>query len=171
MLFKLTLDGEEHKVSIARRRPHLVLLVDGEEHEVASIPAIGDGRHTLAIGGHTVSFARATAGDRQIVRMGGRTFDIGHVDPFSHGAGAGGGQNVLKVPMPGAVVGVHRRAGEAVRRGETVVTIESMKLQTALPAPRDGVIAQIRRDEGETFEKDEVIVTFEPEAGPEAKKV
>ena len=163
MAFKLTLDGEEHEVSIARRRPHLVLLIDGEEHEVTSLPGIGDGRHALTIGGHTVSLARATVGDRQIVRLGGRTFDVGYVDPFSSGSGAGGGQDVLKAPMPGAVISIHRQPGDVVRRGETLVTIESMKLQTALPAPRDGVIAKILKGEGETFEKDEVIVTLEPE--------
>jgi biotin carboxyl carrier protein len=60
--------------------------------------------------------------------------------------------------MPGAVVSVDKAAGEPVKRGETIVTIESMKLQTALVAPRDGVVAEILRKEGETFEKDEVIV-------------
>lgn len=163
MVFKLTLDGEEHEVTIARRRPHLVLLIDGEEHEVASLPAIGDGRHGLVIGGHGVSFARATAGERQIVRLAGRTFDVGHVAPFSGGSGAGGAQDALKAPMPGAIIALHCRPGDAVSRGDTLVTIESMKLQTALPAPRDGVVAQIRRSEGETFEKDEVIVLLEPE--------
>jgi biotin carboxyl carrier protein len=64
---------------------------------------------------------------------------------------------------PGAVVSVQKHAGDAVKRGEAVVTIESMKLQTVLPAPRDGVIAKILKGEGETFEKDEVIVTLEPE--------
>ena len=65
--------------------------------------------------------------------------------------------------MPGAVVSVQKRAGDKVTRGEAIVTIESMKLQTALPAPRDGVIAKILKGEGETFEKDEIIVTLEPE--------
>jgi biotin carboxyl carrier protein len=67
--------------------------------------------------------------------------------------------------MPGAVVSVHKAVGDAVTRGETIITIESMKLQTALPAPRDGVIAAILRGEGETFDKDEVIVQLEKDAG------
>lgn len=163
MAISLTLDGKVHHVTIARRRPHLVLVIDGEEHEIAEMPAHGDGRRTMSIGGHDVAFARAMIGDRQVVRLGGRTFDVGRVDPFSKAGAAGGDQDVLKAPMPGAVIFVHRHAGERVVRGETLVTIESMKLQTALPAPRDGVIAGILRGEGETFEKDEVIATLEPE--------
>lgn len=163
MAIKLTLDGKVHDVTIARRRPHLVLVIDGVEHEVTSLPGLGDGRKSISVGGHDVEFARALLRDRQIVRMGGRTFDVGVVDPFSQGGAGGGGQDALKAPMPGAVVSVQKQAGDKVARGEAIVTIESMKLQTALPAPRDGVIAKILKGEGETFEKDEVIVTLEPE--------
>ena len=56
---------------------------------------------------------------------------------------------------------MHKQQGEDVLRGETIVTIESMKLQTALAAPRDGRIAALLRREGETFDKDEVIVRLE----------
>lgn len=163
MSVSLVLDGKVHEVSIARRRPRLVLLIDGEEHEIAELPDHGDGRRTMAIGGTGVAFARAMLGDRQVVRLGGRTFEVGRVDPFSKAGAAGGGQDALRAPMPGAVVSVHRQAGDSVARGDPLITIESMKLQTALPAPRDGVVASILRAEGETFEKDEVIATLEPE--------
>lgn len=165
MTIRLTVDGVPHEVTITRRRPHLVLRIDGEEHEVAQLPGTGDGRHRMAIGGHAVGFARATLGDRQVVRLGGRTYEVGRVDPFSKAGSAGGGQDALKAPMPGAVVSVHKQAGDSVTRGEVLVTIESMKLQTALPSPRDGVIAQVLRAEGQTFEKDEIIVMLEPESG------
>lgn len=163
MSIRLTIDGKDHHVTIARRRPHLVLVIDGEEHEVSRTPAIGDGRNLMFVGSRRVEFARAETGDKQIVRFGGRTYEIGFVDPFSAASGAGGGTDALKAPMPGAVVSVQKNPGDAVTRGEPVITIESMKLQTALPAPRDGVIAKILKTEGQTFEKDEIIVTLEPE--------
>lgn len=163
MGFRLHLDGELHEVTVARRHPTLVLTVDGKELEVAAPPGPGDGHGTMEIGGLEIAFARAAVGDRQIVRLDGRTFDVALVDPYSGGGAAGGAQDALKAPMPGAVVSVHRRPGETVLRGEPLITIESMKLQTALPAPRDGVVARIYRTEGETFEKDEVIATLEPQ--------
>ena len=163
MPIELTLNGRVHEVTIARRRPHLVLLIDGEEHEVSRTPAIGDGRNLMSVDSHRIEFARAELGGRQIVRIAGRTYEVAFVDPFSAAGGAGGGADTLKAPMPGAVVSVQKKAGDAVTRGEPVITIESMKLQTALPAPRDGVIAAILKGEGETFEKDEVVVTLVPE--------
>jgi 3-methylcrotonyl-CoA carboxylase alpha subunit len=164
MSIKLALDGRIHDVTIARRRPHLVLLIDGEEHEISELPELGDGSKSMSIGGHHIDFARAVLGHRQAVRLGGRTFEIGYVDPFSESTAAGSGQDVLKAPMPGAVVFVHKQIGDIVTRGEPVVTIESMKLQTALPSPRDGVVANVLRLEGQTFEKDEIIVTLESES-------
>jgi 3-methylcrotonyl-CoA carboxylase alpha subunit len=165
MDLKLTLDGVVHHVTIARRKPHLVLLIDGREHEVLEPPAVGDGRRSIIVDGAAVAFSRATVGDRQHLRLGGRTFEIGWIDPFSAGGAGATGQDAVKAPMPGTVVSLHHKAGDAVSRGETLVTIESMKLQTALPAPRDGVVAKTLRAEGETFEKDEIIVTLEPVTG------
>lgn len=163
MAFRLMLDGRTHEVTIVRRRPHLVLSIDGREHEIDRLAEIGDGRHLLGVAGHRVAFARAGSSDRQVVRLGGRTFEVGMVDPFSRDGGASGGQDAVKAPMPGAVVAVHRQPGDAVARGEALLTIESMKLQTVLAAPRAGVIARILRAAGESFEKDEVVATLEPE--------
>lgn len=163
MAFRLTLAGRMHEVTIVRRRPHLVLSIDGREHEIDRLPAFGDGRHLEGVAGQRVAFARAGFHDRQIVRLGGRTFEVGLVDPFTEAAGAGGGQDAVKAPMPGAVVEVHRQAGDRVARGDAVLTIESMKLQTVLSAPRDGVIAGILRAAGAVFEKDEIVAMLEPE--------
>lgn len=163
MSIRLVLDGTAHEVSIVRRRPHLVLLIDGVAHEISDLPDFGDGRRSMTVGGHALTFTRALRGEGQIVRLDGRTFEIALVNPLSAGDASGGSsQDAVKAPMPGAVVSIHCAVGQTVRRGETLVTIESMKLQTALQAPRDGVVAEIRRAESETFDKDEIMVVLEP---------
>jgi 3-methylcrotonyl-CoA carboxylase alpha subunit len=160
--FKFLVEGRPHEIEIVRRRPHLLLRIDGREHEVSAPGDGADGRQTIEVAGLPVHFTRAQAGDRQIVRIGGRNFETSLIDPRSEAEGVGGGLDQVKAPMPGAVVTVHKSAGAAVKRGEGIVTIESMKLQMALPAPRDGVIAELMRKEGETFEKDEVIARLTP---------
>lgn len=162
-MVKLTLDNETFEVSIIRRRPHLVLRINELEHEITNIPDLGDGSHSVSINGQTTRFMRAAMRDRQIIRSAGRTFEVVMQDPFSDEDGDGGCINVLKAPMPGAVVSVQKRPGETVSRGETILTIESMKLQTALSSPRDGRIEQILRDKGAAFERDEILATLVPE--------
>lgn len=165
MSFKITVEGESHAVEIVGRRPRLVVRIDGRSHEVWPAGEVADGRQTVIIGGISVEFIRAHAGDRQFIRYSGRNFEAAIVDPQSELGGAGALRNDIKAPMPGAVVSVHKAVGDAVARGETVVTIESMKLQTALGSPRDGVIAALLKREGERFEKDEVVARLEDLAG------
>lgn len=162
MSFKLTVDGVEHSIEIVRRRPHLVVSIDGREHEVSAPGSLEDGRQMIEVAGSQLHFARAHSGDTQIIRLEGRTYETAIVDPRS-AAQAGLHDDSVRAPMPGLVVALHKKAGESVKRGETIVTIESMKLQTALLAPRDGCIAELLRAEGETFEKDEIIARLETE--------
>lgn len=161
MAFTLTFDGRKHEIDIIRRHPHLVVAIDGRTQEISAGGDPGDGRQSLEIGGTPVEFTRVQMGDRQIVRLAGRNFEVAIHDHQSGEDGGDGGHNDVKAPMPGVVVAVSKSVGEAVARGETLITIESMKLQTTLPAPRDGVIAEILRGQGDVFDKDEVILRLE----------
>ncbi|MCP4565080.1 MAG: acetyl-CoA carboxylase biotin carboxyl carrier protein subunit [Bosea sp.] len=157
MVLKLDLDGTLHHVTILARQPHLVLSVDGRRHVVENLDEAGDGSRSLSLDGEPVAFARAGSADGAIIRLGGRSFALRRRDAAAEASAAGGGANVVRAPMPGTVVVVHKRVGDKVQRGETVVTIESMKLQMKLDAPRDGEIAEIAAREGEGFDKDAVL--------------
>lgn len=161
MTFKLSLGGVQHLVEIVSRRPHLVLRIDGREYQVEDEGSGEDGRDMVAIGGEVLTLARAHNAKGQVIRFDGHTSDIALIDPRSESAENGSGQGNIKAPMPGSVVSIQKQAGDRVTRGEVVLTIESMKLQTALTAPRDGTIAAVLRGEGEKFEKDEIVVRLE----------
>ncbi len=163
MSFKVTLDGQEHVVSIVARRPNLIVRVNDRTYVVDAVCDGGSGARTIRVDGSAVAFTRALSGDGSFIRLDGRTFEARLVDPATEAA-AGGGANVVRAPMPGAVVSVQRTVGAAVRRGETILTIESMKLQMALNAPRDGVIAELPVREGDVFDKDAVLARLEAPA-------
>lgn len=84
------------------------------------------------------------------------------IDPREESAGHDATRDEIHAPMPGAIVSVHKQAGEQVVRGETVITIESMKLQTALAAPRAGRLLDVLKRAGESFDKDELLARLEP---------
>ena len=164
MVLKLDLAGTVHHVTILARRPHLVLCIDGRRHVVENLDEAGDGSRSLTLDGEPVTFARAGSADGAIIRLDGRSFTLRRLDAASEASAAGGGAHVVRAPMPGTVVLVHKRIGDKVARGETVVTIESMKLQMKLDAPRDGEIAEIAAREGEGFDKDAVLARLAPPA-------
>jgi 3-methylcrotonyl-CoA carboxylase alpha subunit/acetyl-CoA/propionyl-CoA carboxylase biotin carboxyl carrier protein len=59
------------------------------------------------------------------------------------GGAAAASDGVLSAPMPGVVLAVHVRQGQAVTAGTVLGVLEAMKMELALTAPHDGVVAQV----------------------------
>jgi len=76
-------------------------------------------------------------------------------------------EDSLKCPMPGMVTTVCVRKGEYVRRGQELVRIESMKMESAIASPCDGTIEEILVEPGAHVETDEVLMKFALERGPD----
>jgi oxaloacetate decarboxylase alpha subunit/pyruvate carboxylase subunit B len=64
---------------------------------------------------------------------------------------------VLLAPMPGMIVKYEKKIGDSVKKGDTVVVLEAMKMENALPAPCDGTIKAIDFDSGDTITKGAVL--------------
>lgn len=71
-----------------------------------------------------------------------------------------GQSNALLCPMPGLVVGVPVQKGERVFRGQSLVILESMKMESGVPSPIDGVIAEVLVQTGQTVEADDILIRF-----------
>ena len=164
MPLHLTLDGEKHAIEIVRRKPHLVLRVDGRIHEIPEWSGEPTGAMTVDDGATAIARALVDDGGREtcFVRIEGRTHEVVLIDPREESAGHDATRDEIHAPMPGAIVSVHKQAGDQVTRGEAVITIESMKLQTALAAPRDGRLLDVLKTAGEGFDKDELLARLEP---------
>jgi len=63
----------------------------------------------------------------------------------------------LKAPMPGMIVRYAKQVGDAVSKGDTVVILEAMKMENALPAPADGTVKAINFSTGDSVAKDDVL--------------
>jgi len=65
----------------------------------------------------------------------------------------------------------HKKVGEAVKRDENLIDIETDKVVLELPAPADGVLAKIIKGDGGTVKAGEVIATLDTEAQAAASAV
>jgi pyruvate carboxylase subunit B len=63
----------------------------------------------------------------------------------------------LTAPMPGMIVKYVKEVGDSVDKGETVVILEAMKMENALPAPAGGTIKAINFATGDSVAKDAVL--------------
>ena len=105
---------------------------------------------TLAVGAEAGVLNVRVNGAPVAVRVNG-TRRLGRKD---QGAQAGGGSGPLRVlaPMPGKIVRVLVRAGEAVRAGQALIVIEAMKMENELRAAGAGTVADIQVREGQSVE-------------------
>ncbi len=76
-------------------------------------------------------------------------------------AAASGSGTSVKAPMPGMVIKYEKNVGDAVNEGETIVVIEAMKMENALPAPASGVVVAINYSSGDSVAKDDVLAVIE----------
>jgi oxaloacetate decarboxylase alpha subunit/pyruvate carboxylase subunit B len=63
----------------------------------------------------------------------------------------------LNAPMPGLIIKYEKNVGDAINEGETVVILEAMKMENALPAPASGTIKAINYSSGDSVAKGDVL--------------
>ena len=68
--------------------------------------------------------------------------------------------NILDCPMPGLVVDVKVKTGERVFRGQELIILESMKMESAVSAPADGVVESVSVKPGDAVETGTVLIHF-----------
>ena len=72
------------------------------------------------------------------------------------------GSTPLVAPMPGMIVGVEKKEGETVNQGETILVLEAMKMENALPAPISGTITKINQGVGDHVAKNDILCVITP---------
>jgi biotin carboxyl carrier protein len=70
------------------------------------------------------------------------------------------GEISIRAPMPGLIVAIPVAEGQEVKAGQTVVILESMKMQNELKAPRDGVVQRISVEVGKSVEQNKPLITI-----------
>jgi len=78
--------------------------------------------------------------------------------PKASAAPAAGVQ--VKSPLPGSVIKVLVSEGQAVKRGDTLLTLESMKMENAIMAEQDGTVKQIAVTPGQNVMQDDLLVVL-----------
>jgi len=161
MQHRIAIEDIVHRVWLSRdARGHSLHLGD------AQWPVALEGG-TLRFDGKAVPVAVAIDGDRVFVHLDGTAHELVYQNPIAfHAAEAGGpAEDAIRAPMPGSVIATPAVEGDEVAAGDTLIVIESMKLETAVKAPRDGTVEAVRFAVGQSFERDAVLVTLVPQEG------
>jgi urea carboxylase len=91
----------------------------------------------------------------------------------SAGGGNGGGDEALgpgfeavDAHVPGSVWKIEVKPGDRVKRGQTLVVVESMKMEIAVEAPSDGVVTELLVTEGRAIAPGQRVAVLKSEETP-----
>ena len=71
------------------------------------------------------------------------------------------GSATLNAPLAGNIWKIVAKAGASVKRGDVVIIMEAMKMETEVRAVADGTIAQIHVAAGDAVSTGDVLISFE----------
>jgi len=79
----------------------------------------------------------------------------------SGGSGGAAGQREIKAVMPGKVVSLLVKVGDAVEKDQPLLVLEAMKMENEVRAPRAGVVKEILVTASQTVETGELMIALE----------
>ncbi|HLO14590.1 MAG TPA: biotin/lipoyl-containing protein [Anaerolineales bacterium] len=163
MKYITTVEGKQFLVEIIDEKH---VSVDGKVYEVDFESVSGQPVFSLIVDGKSHEAYAAQDEDTWQVLLRGRLYPITVEDEREkrlRSAAGGGvaetGEFHLKAPMPGLVVAISVEEGQAVKRGQVLVILESMKMQNELKSPRDGMVGRVRVKAGETVEQKQTLLS------------
>ncbi|MBP3407881.1 MAG: acetyl-CoA carboxylase biotin carboxyl carrier protein subunit [Bacteroidaceae bacterium] len=69
--------------------------------------------------------------------------------------------HAIKTPLPGVIIDVKVNVGDAVKKGDTVVVLEAMKMENNINADRDGKVTAVQIAKGDTVADGAVLIVIE----------
>ena len=69
--------------------------------------------------------------------------------------------NDLKAPMPGLVLKINVTEGQAIKKGDSLLILEAMKMENVLKASADGIVKAIKIKEKTTVEKGQLLIQIQ----------
>ncbi len=158
------IDGQEHRVTPLRRSASQLLEVDGTQLE-ASLRWTGDHEAVLTVNGSEHQVHAAQDGATLFVHLDGRSWRIESLNGFAGRMdGGSGADGRIRAPMPGVVVEIDVRPGDAVAENQRLALIESMKMQTEITAPMAGTVTAVHVERGGSFDRGAALMELERNA-------
>ena len=135
--YKFKINGKEYNVSIgAAEGKNLTVNVNGADYQVELENAPAAAPVAAPVVAPKAEAAPAAA-------------------PKAAGAGV-----VVKSPLPGIIISVDVKEGQAVKRGQKVAVIEAMKMENDILAEADGTITAVHTRKGDSVLEGADIVTI-----------
>ncbi len=66
--------------------------------------------------------------------------------------------HTIKAPLPGTILKLNVREGDAIKAGQSLLVMEAMKMENQVMAEKDGVVSALKVKEGDAVLQDDVLI-------------
>jgi 3-methylcrotonyl-CoA carboxylase alpha subunit len=152
----ITIAGEAREISLE----HDGSRFRAGEHEIELVAVRGN-EAELRAGGKTHIVPFVVSGTDVWFSFDGEIYSADVADKGSR-AKARHREQSTAAPMPGVVLKILVRTGDAVTKGKPLIILEAMKMEHRITAPHDGTVAAIHCSEGELVQPGTELVDINP---------
>ncbi len=143
----VTIVGSTTKLKLQRGAGQNVFVVDVADKPVSvTLLEASSQRVDMVIDGERISFQRPSAA-------------LSRAPPAVSSSAS---PDVVSAPMPGKVIGALVKKGEAVKAGDPLIILESMKMEVAVRTDRDALVEEILVEDGDSVKRGQGLVRLSP---------
>lgn len=139
--FKITIDGNNYEVT-----------VNVTDHNKANVEVNGISYDVSYESKNTVAPSSVT---RKSTAPGTPQVHV------SAPPAAATGINSIKAPLPGTIMAINVKVGDQVKRGDTLIVMEAMKMENNIMANKDGQVKAIHVSNGQAVAQDDKLIDLQ----------
>ncbi len=166
MEYKLKVEEETKPVAVEIHNENSLHAVINEKTFDVGFSMISDNRIHLTVNGTGINAFVAVGSEGKSVVINGRPYlvqDADHAAKRSKKGRQGDGPTEVTPATPSVVISVLVRDGDAVEKGQGVIVLSAMKMETTLNAPYNGTVTGINAAEGDNVSPGQILVDIEKE--------
>jgi len=164
-VFDFLIDGNPRNISV-EIRDGIVVAREGERVLEAEVRRITANEIQFRFGGRSLRVYLVRDGERTFVSVDGREFAVSESRPETGRPGEIDEKTAetslrVKSPMPGKVTKIAVVEGEVVRKNQTLVIVEAMKMENEIKTAIDGVVKKIHVAVGDLVDSERPLIEVE----------
>jgi biotin carboxyl carrier protein len=160
------IQDKTYKLKIESKGNSYQIDLNGKQYNV-NAEAISSNTISLLLDGRALTAHLAEKDDKVYVSINGENFCVERPEEKSKKNFIGehthiGEKNFVSTPMPGKIVKISVKAGDEVRKNQTLVIVEAMKMENEIKSPTPAKVKKINFKEGDLVDTGQPIVELEP---------
>jgi len=173
MNYTLKIAGQDTPIEANRVDDETISVAVNDRNVTVRYRNVSANQLYLEVDGESVNTFISDDGTGKIVHVGGIAYLVQDAEELARSAGRKkGGKDMpqeVTPPMPSVVVRVMVSEGDEIEKGQSVVVVSAMKMETTLSAPFKGKVTKINVKEGQKVMPGEILVDIEKSAEDEVK--